>query len=177
MLLDAVRSGVALLTWDPDTFAYASAIDEATGRYSGLVGGQHAAVVLDAASVLVRPEAAARQLGEEKGQPVQPAGSAEVGTTAGTRGPQDRGDTASSAAGRSRPTRFYGRVSLEPVRLLRDMGEVADAIVSQLGRADATVKIVVEIEATLEAGFSDEVRRTVSENARTLKFDSQEFDD
>ena len=39
VLLDAVRSGVALLTWSPDTFGYASAFDEATGRYSGLVGG------------------------------------------------------------------------------------------------------------------------------------------
>ena len=66
VLLDAVRSGVALLTWDPDTFAYASAVDEATGRYGGLVGGQHAAVVLDAESALVKPTAASRQMGAER---------------------------------------------------------------------------------------------------------------
>lgn len=68
VLLAAVRSGVALLTWNPDSFAYASAVDEATGRYSGLVGAQHPAVVLDAAAVLVKPEVAAAQIDEEQGR-------------------------------------------------------------------------------------------------------------
>jgi hypothetical protein len=77
----------------------------------------------------------------------------------------------------SEPTRFYGRVSLEPVRLLRDMGDIADAIIQQLGRADAEVTITVEIEATQAAGFSDDVRRTVTENARTLRFQTHEFEE
>jgi hypothetical protein len=75
------------------------------------------------------------------------------------------------------PTRFYGRVSLEPVRMLRDLGDIADAVVAQLARADAAVTITVEIEATTGKGFADDVRRTVSENARTLKFESHEFED
>lgn len=58
--------------------------------------------------------------------------------------------------------------------MLRDLGDIADAIVGQLGRASVT--IVVEIEATADEGFSDDVRRTVSENARTLKFQTQEFE-
>ena len=33
VLLDAVRSGVALLTWNPDSFGYASAFTEDSGRY------------------------------------------------------------------------------------------------------------------------------------------------
>ena len=49
--------------------------------------------------------------------------------------------------------------------MLRDLGDIADAIVAQLGRADAEITITVEIEATAEAGFTDDVRRTVSENA------------
>jgi hypothetical protein len=36
VLLDAVRQGVALLTWNPDTFGYASAFDEAGGRSKAL---------------------------------------------------------------------------------------------------------------------------------------------
>ena len=75
------------------------------------------------------------------------------------------------------PKRFYGRVSLEPVRMLRDLGDIAEAIVAQLDRADAKVTISVEIEATTEGGFPDDVRRTVSENARTLKFETHEFED
>jgi hypothetical protein len=65
VLLDAVRSGVALLTWSPDWFGYASAFSEDTGRYSGLVGGQHAAVVLDATSVVVKPDVASKQMKED----------------------------------------------------------------------------------------------------------------
>ena len=75
------------------------------------------------------------------------------------------------------PTRFYGRVALEPVRMLRDMGDIADAIIAQLSRADAAVTISVEIEANSADGFPDDVRRTVSENARTLKFETHEFED
>ncbi|HEV2068610.1 MAG TPA: hypothetical protein VGR26_02310 [Acidimicrobiales bacterium] len=37
VLVDAVRQGIALLTSNSDTFAYASAVDEASGRYTGLV--------------------------------------------------------------------------------------------------------------------------------------------
>ncbi len=61
--------------------------------------------------------------------------------------------------------------------MLRDLGEIAESIVKQLGRADASVTITVEIEATAEGGFSEDVRRAVDENARTLKFDTHEFED
>ena len=174
VLLDAVRSGVALLTWNPDTFAYASAFDEATGRYSGLVGAQHAAVVLDAAAVLVKPSVAAWQIDEERRPVASPAGGAGEETGAAGAPPTT---PAATPASPSVPKRFYGRVSLEPVRMLRDLGDIADAIVGQLGRADAQVKITLEIEATAADGFADDVRRTVSENARTLKFETHEFED
>jgi hypothetical protein len=39
------------------------------------------------------------------------------------------------------------------------------------------VKITIEVEAIAEDGFDDDVRRTVSENARTLKFETHEFED
>lgn len=176
VLLDAVRSGLALLTWNPDSFAYASAFDGTTGRYSGLVGGQHAAVVIDATSVLVKPDVATLQLEADRGvaDGVEESGGGPPGAARST----GAMPVATPGTDTKRdPTRFYGRVSLEPVRMLRDLGEIADAIVAQLGRAAARVKITVEIEATADAGFSDNVRRTVSENARTLKFDSHEFEE
>jgi predicted AAA+ superfamily ATPase len=179
VLLEAVRSGIALLTWNPDTFAYASALDEASGRYSGLVGGQqHPAVVLDTSSLLIKPEVAAQQIDGDRPTPNGPlsASTPSPSSTAGSSQPALSGVDA-SAEPATPPKRFYGRVSVEPVRMLRDLGDIADAIVGQLGRADARVSITLEIEATADSGFSDEVRRTVSENARTLKFDSHEFED
>lgn len=179
VLMGAVRSGVALLTWSPDTFAYASAFDEKTTRYSGLVGGQHAAVVLDPSAVVVKPAIAAQQMEQaerERSDRDQPPSSTSAGDATGTPTSQP-GGAAIEPSPQSTPKRFYGRTSLEPVRMLRDVGDIADAIVSQLGRADAKITITVEIEATAEDGFGDDVRRTVSENARTLKFETHEFED
>jgi hypothetical protein len=178
VLLDAIRSGVALLTWNPDSFAYASAFDDKTNRYSGLIAGQHAAVVLDPASVLVKPQIAARQMDDDRLAASESSTRTAESEAPEASGPGD-GTTVTPPADRppSAPKRFYGRVSLEPVRMLRDLGDIADAIVGQLGRADAEVSITVEVEATAEGGFSDDIRRTVSENARTLKFETHEFED
>ncbi len=190
VLAGAVRDGVALLTWNPDTFAYASAFDEAQGRYRGLTAGElHPAVVVDATSVLVTPEAAARQqaadrvaagtgeaaTGETNGASTAGSGSVAASGATGRPGPGE--STGGVGRGSTVATRFYGRVSLEPVRMLRDLGDIAEAIVGQLGRAKADVKITVEIEATTETGFADDIRRTVSENARTLNFETHEFEE
>src|SRR5450759_2592673 len=177
VLLDAVRSGIGLLTWNPDTFAYASAFDEENGRYSGLVSGEHAAVVLDASSVLVKPEVAAQQIAEEQRRKAEDRSDgdekARVALPGGLIG--ERGTRAAPTAPIV-PRRFYGRIAVEPVRMLRDLGDIADAIVAHLGRADATITITVDIEAAAEEGFPDDIRRIVSENARTLKFDTHEFE-
>jgi hypothetical protein len=45
------------------------------------------------------------------------------------------------------------------------------------GLLDAKVKITLEIEADLPSGAPENVVRTVTENCRTLKFDSQGFEE
>jgi hypothetical protein len=178
VLLDAVRTGVALFTWSTDTFAYASAYDEQSGRYVGLAASQHVAVLLDATAVVVKPEVATRQFDEVEvppgGPSLPPPGTEPRPETGG--GVTGSGSTSAGCAPLA-PRRFYGRVAVEPVRMLRDLGDIAESIVKQLGRADASVTITVEIEATAEGGFSEEVRRSVDENARTLKFESHEFEE
>jgi len=68
-------------------------------------------------------------------------------------------------------------VTLEPVRLLRDVGQIAEALIAHLNRADGSrVSITVEIQAEAEEGFPEDLRRTVSENTRTLKFETSEFE-
>jgi hypothetical protein len=178
VLLDAVHSGIALLTWNPDTFAYASAFDDATGRYSGLVAGQHAPVVLDAASVLVKPQVAVRQEDAVTATTANRLSADDGGlkSAVDTTEPESSAPLGGRVAAVTPLTRFYGRVPLDPVRMLRDLGEIADAVVAQLGRADADIKVTLEIEADAPDGFPEDVRRTVSENARTLRFTAQEFE-
>ena len=163
VLVEAVRNGIAALTWESDTFAYAAAYDEAAERYRGLVGGQQAEVVLDSAALVVRPDAARVQLDAEPG--------------GGTDRDGDDPPPPPPPPPDAEPTRFYGRTSLEPVRFLRDVGQIAEALVAPLQGLDSSVvRMTVEIEATSGEGFPEGVRRTVSENARTLKFEVSEFE-
>jgi hypothetical protein len=154
------------------TAASASEETRQTLAVAALVGGENAAVVLDAMSVLVKPDVASRQMADDQAKAAEatgeriPAGTTDTDTTEPT----------TQKVEPSKPTRFYGRVCVEPVRLLRDIGDVAEAIVQQLGQTGASVNITVEIEAANPAGFGDDVRRTVSENATTLKFESHEFE-
>ena len=65
VLLQAVASGVGLLTWADDSFGYADRFDEQPGRYVGLRGGQAVPVTdVGAAGVIVKPDVARRQLDE-----------------------------------------------------------------------------------------------------------------
>jgi hypothetical protein len=170
VLLDAVRDGIALLTWNPDTFGYASAFEQKTGRYTGLVAGEHAPVALDPESVLVKPATAEPQIAEDRAATTKTKQDKAEGTSGETGKPPSTGKPAP-------PTRFHARVSLEPVRLLRDIGEITDTIIHELGRAKAKVTITVEIEASHKTGFDEDVRRTITENAQTLKFQTHEFED
>jgi hypothetical protein len=170
VLARAIEDGVSATTWDPDTFAYAGRVD-ADGRYVGLVAGKIPDVHIDSTAVLVKPEAARRQIApapQETGE----------GTDAGMgKKGEERGVPSTTTTTRL-PVRFFGRVSLEPVRLLRDVGEIAEAIVRQLGKAGKTeIRITLEVDAASESGFPEDVQRTVTENARTLKFESHEFED
>jgi hypothetical protein len=60
----------------------------------------------------------------------------------------------------------------------KESGEIAQAIVQHIaGFVDADVKVTLEVEATMPGSAPDSVVRTVSENARTLKFDSSNFEE
>jgi predicted AAA+ superfamily ATPase len=179
VLLEAVRQGVSSLAWNPETFAYASAYDEAAGRYRGLVGGEHAPVVLDSESVVVKPGPAVRQLDQgrvEPGTGYEAEDQKSVTDTAPINGAGGQVTVGPSSQSKL-PVRFYGRVTVDPVRMLRDLSDIADGIVVQLGNAGANVVVTLEIEAVADKGFTGEVRRTISENAQTLKFDSHEFEE
>ncbi|MCC7058999.1 MAG: hypothetical protein IT508_02065 [Burkholderiaceae bacterium] len=60
VLVQAIRDGVAMLTWQADTFACADSFDEAAGRYRGLRAGPIVTVSPESAALLVKPEVALR---------------------------------------------------------------------------------------------------------------------
>jgi hypothetical protein len=129
--------------------------------------------VVDSASVLVKPATARKQLAE--GTPV-PEPGLEKG--AGVTGGEEPGREPEPLVVDGKPHRFYAVVVVDPVRMSRDAGQVADEVVKHLaGLTDTNVEVRIEITAASEDGFEDYVVRTVTENAKTLKFDQHGFEE
>ncbi|MHB0980470.1 MAG: Swt1 family HEPN domain-containing protein [Thermoleophilia bacterium] len=176
VLVGSIRDGLPLLTWEQDAFAYADGFAEDAGRYRGLRGGTIVSVVdSDASGLLVRPEVARRQLDAESAQ--ARGGELHVGTAEATAGPPQTepggGPTETPAidAAKLRPKRFHGTVALDPTRIGRDAGRIAEEVIAHLsGLVGATVTVTLEVEAEIPTGAPDHVVRTVTENSRTLKF-------
>ncbi len=182
VLSEAIRHGLALPTLELDSFAYADSYDEAAGRYRGLrYGGPVPIPDSDAPGLLVKPEVARKQV-EALGTPSlppRPPGGPDGGLGAPTPpGPQPGAGAPSPVS--PAPVllkRFYGTVSLDPQRVGRDASVVADEVIAHLvGLVGAKVKVTLEIEAEVPSGTPDNVVRTVTENSRTLRFDSHGFE-
>jgi hypothetical protein len=68
-------------------------------------------------------------------------------------------------------------VNLDAARVGRDASRVADEVIAHLaGQVGADVTVILEIDASLPDGASDQIVRTVTENSRTLKFTSHGFE-
>ncbi len=174
VLVQAIRDGVGLLTWQTDTFAYAESFDEGAGRYRGLRGGQMMGLSADSLGLLVRSNVAQPQLEAEVAPPAQPGGSQVVTGTGGMTIPTPSGGGSGTV---SRPTRYHASVGLDPARVGRDAGRIADEVIAHLeGLVGSNVKVTLEIAAAVPEGVPDHVVRIVLENGRTLKFDSQGFE-
>ena len=175
MLTDAIREGLALLMWPQDSFAYADGFDETANRFRGLRCGQWVNVSEDNLDgILVRPEVALKQHKAET-ETVPPDSERPKLPSPGAPGDQTSATGAPTTP--SRPTRFHGAVSLDPARVGRDAGRIADEVISHLvGLVGSSVKVTLEIEAQVPSGVPDNVVRTVTENSRTLKFSDQGFE-
>lgn len=185
VLLHAISDGLGLLTWEQDSFAYAESHDESAGRYRGLRVGQNVSVGSDDRGLLVKPQAARVQLEAERAveRPVPAGGDATGGTviSGGSTGgvvPRPEGELPrpepTSTTG---PKRYHGSVQLDSARVGRDASRIADEVISHLvGLVGAQVRVTLEIEAEIPDGAADTVVRTVTENSRTLRFNSHGFE-
>ena len=189
VLLEAVRDGVVSTIW-ADNFAYAEAFDEAKGKYLGLKAATGINPSISVQSLLVKPDIAQQQFDAEAAQAstITSGGSTTTvdgGTSGGglsTDGDGTAGGdgNASNGTGDSQTTvlrRFYGNVDIDAMRINRDTPAIANEVIQHLTALNgARIKITLEIEAEIPDGVPDDVVRTVTENCRTLKFNSQSFE-
>ncbi len=169
VFISAVQDGVTQTTWS-ETFAYAAAVDEAEGRYRGLLAGQAGSITVDSQSVLVRSDVAKGQTDVSLGPPgwkppVVPPGPGPQPPEP-PRPPERRGK------------RFHGAKELDPMLLSSEAAKVAENVLQFLSSLpNASLCVTLEIEADLPDGVPEHNLRTILENARTLGFSSFEFED
>jgi antitoxin component of MazEF toxin-antitoxin module len=188
VLLQAVQQGVAELLWQ-ENFAYATGWDKSSQRYLGLKAGEHITATLSSQSLLVKPEVAQRQRDADAASIAAATTTQNQQNEAGTPvddGKQGTNLITSSVQGKEtnlvpppavEPKRFYGSVKLDALRLRRDAGQIADEVVQHFtSLVGAEVEVNIEIQVHLPDGVPDNVVRTVIENCRVLKFETQAFE-
>lgn len=179
VLITAIAEGIELLTWEHDSFAYADSHDEKDSRYRGLRGGR--SVHIDSAqspALIVKPDVAARQMQAEQPAPPPPSPPpGDAGQVPPVVNPPPVTPPVEPEATKPSFKRFHGTVGLDPSRVGRDAGKIADEVIAHLvGLVGAEVSVTLEIEAKLPGGVPDQVVRIVTENGATLKFSSQGFE-
>jgi hypothetical protein len=180
VLMHAIRDGLSLPMWHPETFAYAESHDETATRYRGLRSGQ-VSLSAESTGLLVKPDVARQQMDAETpaAKPSAPGETTTAGSQTGATGTTHQGATSPTpgAAVAIQPRRFHGTVQLESTRVGRDASRIAEEVIAHLtGLVGADVKVTLEIEASVSNGVPETVVRTVTENSRTLKFSNQGFE-
>ncbi|MEX2444741.1 MAG: DUF499 domain-containing protein [Alkalispirochaeta sp.] len=192
-ILEAVRSGVSSLTWNPQTFAWARSVEEeqAGKKYVGLVVG--AQIMDDVGSgMLLKPEAAQVQLDREHEaaaeQSLSHSGAeSPLAADSSSDGPAGSPPGAPATAGTpgaptSRPDapparRYFGTVSLNAASPSTQMGVILEEVIAHLNGAGARVTLTLDIEATSGEGFPKRVQQIIEQNARDLKFEQSRFEE
>ena len=180
VLLNAIRDGIALLTWEQDAYAFADSFDDAAKRYRGLRGGRAISLPdADAPGLLVKTDIARQQLDAERA-PSTSGKADDAGTGGEIPVPGEElgpGEVPAGTPPAPQPTRFHGTATLDSARVGRDASRIAEEVISHLsGLVGAQVTVTLEIVAEVPEGAPDHVIRTVTENSRTLKFTSQGFE-
>ncbi len=166
VLHTAIANRATSITWQQDTFAYAEAHDGE--RWLGLHSDD--AVAPAASGWLIHPDQIPASPEQPENAHDDPSGATSSPETSGV-STDDSGD--SSEPKSADPAVFYAQFKLDPVRCIKQLGDIADHVSSKLGD---NVELVLEVRATSEEGFDDSTRRTVSENARSLGAQSSEFE-
>lgn len=175
-----------------DFFGYASGKEG--DKYLGFTFGQGSLPGLDTESLLIEREAAAayrdRLRAEAAQQEQAQAGASGETATSGAVSDLKRNGTdgspvapsigpgdATPAPSGTVKTQFYGTVDLDPFKAKMDFAMLVDEVVEQFTkRTGVQVKISVEIEAGSDAGFDENLQRTIKENCSVLKFNGAEFE-
>jgi len=185
VLDSALERALNAVLVDRERFALASGKDPETGRYRGLIvpPDHKAALQITDSTMLVDWSLAEQQAQVDRAEAVRRAAADADGEVSEPIGPVDyvtpspevdftiEDPTPAPDAARS-PVRYFGSVKVDPTRYSRDIGNVTREVIDRLVGAGAKLEITIDIQAIKSDGFDEGEVRTISENARVLKFDA-----
>jgi predicted AAA+ superfamily ATPase len=162
VLAGAIGDGTANLNWQAETFGYAEAHDG--DKWVGVQVTQH--VTPQMGGLLVHPDHVPVKK-DETGE------DADAGSDEEDFG--DEGGIEPSPPESAGPTRsqFYAQFELDPVRGIKQLGEILEHVTARLG---SNVELHLEVRAADPEGFDDATQRIVKENANNLGAKGAEFE-
>ena len=180
------RNAIARGIESQDYFALAAGSEG--DRYLGFTFGEGSVINLDESSILIERDTAVRYV-ENLSAAVSPGTDPEVDPSVHYSDSKERISPSELPRNEETPTtvnesnsitstkRFYGTVTLDPVRAKVDFSTIIDEVVEQFtAKVGIDVNIAVEIQAESDHGFDESLQRTVRENCNVLRFDSSEFE-
>ena len=144
-------------------------------------------IYMNESSVLVHPDAARRQIEEDRAKqtavyPPVSSGEGGIGKDGnGEGGEEPNGSgitepTIPPIAPEKVPTSFRGVIEIDPARLGGTAGAISQEVVQRLASImGSNVRVTLEIQADVPEGIPEKVERDVSENCNTLKFRECDF--
>ena len=188
----AIQSSPTTVLVESERFAIAHGKDAVSGRYRGLVipPDNGAVIQVTDSTLLVDVKRAEQQVETERAEAARrpennvttearkpsPASSVDyvwMGGAPTVEGGESRGV---GSALETVLRRFFGSVKINSDRFSRDIGNVTREVIEHLVGAGADLEITIDIQATKPEGFDETEIRTITENARVLKFDQSGFE-
>jgi predicted AAA+ superfamily ATPase len=169
------QSALAAGTAANDFYGLAYGLED--GNYRGFSFGQATTPTMDASLLLIEPAAAAAYAVKIAPKPT-PEPDPEPGPGPGPKPIKPPiGPTPPVPPLPTPVTRLFASVTLDPIQGALQYAKIADEIVALLaGKPGARVQIKLDISATDAAGYDEQTRRAVKENAKALKFDQVDFE-
>jgi hypothetical protein len=162
---------------------FGTAYGEHDGKFDGFKLGD-SNVQFDDTLLLIEPEAAKSYAEANRPVVLTPDLIPQITPnvpTGGSTGQETPGMPSAQLPGSApvgpRPKSFHGSADVAPAAAKMRLVQIAEEIIALLAAdPNAEVKVRVEIQAAFSNGAQDQTKRAVSENAKTLGFNSAEWE-
>ncbi len=156
---------------------FGTAYGQHDGKFDGFKLGD-ANVQLDDTLLLIEPEAAkAYEAAHPAVTSPGPTPPGPIPPSPTPPGPVPPGPTPPGPIPTPKPHSFHGNVAINASTAKMRMVQVAEEIIAVLAAdPNAEVKVAVEIQVNFPSGASDQTKRAVTENARTLNFKNADWE-